>query len=304
MAKAQRFRADGWCDTLDKLLIPRFFVTPVSLDYDQHLFPGGRWLLCPAAFFDVKYEINPWMSIAHTPQHTRARRQWQTLHHTLLRLGAWVEYVEPHRDCPDMVFTANAGLNRGKQVVLSRFRHKERQLEAPYFKQWFEDHGYHVVEVHSGSFEGEGDALFAAEKLFCGWGFRSDREAYAEVQQALSIKELVYCRLVDPRFYHLDTCFCPLDSKRALFYPPAFDEESKKSMESHIELFPVTAEDAARFACNAVVLGRSVVLPSGCAETQNTLRKLGYESHPVELDEFLKAGGSAKCLTMRISHAA
>ena len=39
---------------------------------------------------------------------------------------------------------------------------------------------------------------------------------------------------------------------------------------------------------------------TGCEKLTSELRDWGYTPVAVELDEFLKAGGSAKCLTLRL----
>ena len=199
-----------------------------------------------------------------------------------------------------MVFTANAGLVKGSEVVLSRFRYAERQGEEGYFRSWFESHGYKVHLVSSGSFEGEGDALFAGEKLFCGWGFRSDRVTHDEVANHLGVKKLVAVELVDPRFYHLDTCFCPLTESLALIYLGAFSKQAVELLEREIELIHVPEAEALQFVCNAVVLGSDVIVPAGCATTYEKLAARGFQSYPVELSEFIKAGGAAKCLSLRL----
>ena len=264
------------------------------------LFPHGKWLLCPPTFFDVSYEINPWMDIDVPPDKQQAPEQWKMLHHTLLRLGAYIEYIEPQRGNPDLVFTANAGLVKGRKIVLSRFKHPERQGEEPLFHHWFESRNFEVVNIKDGSFEGEGDALFVGETLYCGYGFRSDKAIYSQVAKLLDVDSLVLCELADPRFYHLDTCFCPLDEHNAMFYPGAFTKESIREMEKKATLHPVTEKDAINFVCNAVVLGHSIVLPAKCDDTYDMLAKIGFESFPVNLSEFLKGGGSAKCLTLKI----
>lgn len=240
------------------------------------------------------------MDVSKTPDKLRASQQWMHLHHHLLRLGAWVEYVEHAKGVPDMVFTANAGLVKGKDAVLARFRYKERQGEEPYFRKWFEQHGYTVHELSNVAFEGEGDALFAGEVLFMGHGFRSDLAAADQLGKALHVKQVVPLKLVDPRFYHLDTCFCPLSPKLAMLFPGAFVAEELTQIEQHVEVIPVPEIDAAKFVCNAVVLGQDIVLPAGCPDTYALLEARGYRCHPVELSEFIKAGGAAKCLTLKI----
>ena len=105
----------------------------------------------------------------------------------------------------------------------------------------------------------------------------------------------------NPRFYHLDTCFCPLAPDRALWFPDAFDTYGKKVIESHVpHLIAVSEEEAFRFGCNAVVVGQTVLHNAGCPKLAESLDAAGYRSISILLDEFLKAGGSAKCLTFRI----
>lgn len=269
---------------------------------NSSLFPHGRWLVCRPRDYDVRYQINPWMDLTKTPEKALAASQWNNLHHHILRLGGWLEYVEHGDGWPDMVFTANAGLVRGKDVVLSKFRYAERAGEEPLFRAWFEANGFSVKEVAKGCFEGEGDALFAGAKLFCGYGFRSDRAAHEEVATLLGVSELIPVQLQDPRFYHLDTCFCPLTPTLALIHPGAFNDQDIKRLEQSIELIRVSPEDAVHFVCNAVVLGRDVVLPAGCDATYAALAKRGFTAYPVPLTEFIKAGGAAKCLSLRLDN--
>lgn len=268
------------------------------------LFPHGRWLLCQPHHFDIIYEINPWMSTANKPASDAADRQWQDLHHTLLRLGAYVEYIMPHKDVPDIVYTANGGLVKGSKVVLSKFRYPERRLEEPYFERWFEDAGYEVLKITSEhSFEGEGDALFAGDTLFAGFPFRSDPEAHQEVKKLLGIRELVLCELTDPRFYHIDTSFCPLSEDEAIIFKQAFAPDSFERMSKKIKLHEVPQEEGERFVCNAVVLGKDIVLPDDCPRTYELLDSLGYTAHPVKMNEFMKGGGASKCLTLFLDRA-
>jgi len=243
------------------------------------------------------------MDLTKTPQKEIAASQWMNLHHHILRLGGWLEYVEHADGWPDMVFTANAGLVRGREVVISKFRFKERAGEERYFKEWFLAAGYTVHELSSGAFEGEGDALFAGDTLFCGYGFRSDRSAHEEVASLLGVSKVVAVQLQDPRFYHLDTCFCPLTPKLALVHPGAFNAQDLATLEQSMELIRVPPEDAVHFVCNAVVLGTDVVLPAGCSTTYKALADRGFIAHPVPLGEFIKAGGAAKCLSLKLDNS-
>ena len=273
---------------------------------------GMKVLMCEPEYYDVCYEINPWMHVLRGVEVELARRQWQNLRDTIQDCGAEVVTIEQVATLPDMVFTANAGLVRGNQVWLSHFRFPERQKEYGHFRAWFEKAGFEIRgerpedfsdrvagRYRGPEFEGAGDALFLGDILFGGYGFRSDAAYYERIASA-GFEDIVLCRLVDPRFYHLDTCFCPLNARQALWWPQAFSDDSRWRMEQAAELIPVPEAEAQRFACNAVVLGGRVVVPSGCPETRGVLEGLGFAVHECGMSEFIKAGGACKCLTLRL----
>jgi N-dimethylarginine dimethylaminohydrolase len=261
-----------------------------------------RLLMVPPEHYGILYEINPWMHREVSVAASTAVEQWTRLRDLLSGpLGADVHQARPQPGLPDMVFTANAGLVYGDRVILSNFRYPERQGEARHFARWFEEHGFRVeyLPAHQ-SFEGEGDALFLGDTLFAGYYWRSDVRAHSRLSEMLGVRVLSL-QLVDPHYYHLDTCFCPLDEQTAAYYPPAFDDYARRVLAANVpRLIEVEPAEAARFACNAVVLGRQVALNTGCPVFESRLRDLGFTPHATPLDEFLKAGGSAKCLTLHL----
>ncbi len=257
-------------------------------------------LMCPPDFYGIEYEINPWMSRSVPNDAVKSREQWQALHDLLVSLGVDVQLMEPVKGLPDLVFTANAGLIWHDKVFLAAFRHTARQGETPVDAGWFQSAGFETISLPSSlNFEGAGDALFCGDTLFAGYFVRSDASAMQWLGAHMNCRVLPL-QLVDHHFYHLDTCFCPLDTQTALYFPPAFDDYARRAL-SHIpHLIPVQPEEAARFACNAVVVGHDVVMNTGCPQLEADLIKHGFTPHSTPLDEFLKAGGSAKCLTLRL----
>jgi lysine-ketoglutarate reductase/saccharopine dehydrogenase-like protein (TIGR00300 family) len=265
-----------------------------------------RFLMCSPDHYEVDYVINPWMEgNIHKSSRDRAVEQWQGLYH-LIQKRAIVDLVPPAVGWPDMVFTANAGLVLGDRVVLSRFLHRERQGEEPYFKAWFASNGFTVYELPKElPFEGAGDALFDREGrwLWAGYGFRSELDAHAYLSDWLDI-EVLSLRLVDERFYHLDTCFCPLSNGYLLYYPPAFDAYSNRLIELRVPVekrIIVAEADADVFACNSVNLGSIIIMNRASTNLTQQLNALGFEVWETPLTEFLKAGGAAKCLTLRVT---
>ena len=265
----------------------------------------ATFLMCPPEFFDVSYIINPWMhGNVRKIDNALAKQQWRSLYDILCD-HAIVRVVLPQPGSPDMVFTANAGLLRGRKFLVSRFRYPERQYEEPYFTEWFMDRGFEVsLMPRDIPFEGAGDALFdrGAERLWMAYGHRSVIGARDVIEDRLGV-EVVPLKLTDQRFYHLDTCFCALEGGHVMYYPPAFDDDSRKTIERLIpeaRRYAVSEEDALSFACNAVNAGKTIVVNRATKEFTAALGKRGYNVVQTPLTEFMKAGGSAKCLTLRL----
>ncbi len=263
-------------------------------------------LMCAPKHYEVDYVINPWMEgNIHRSSRDRAQEQWDRLYQ-VIKTYAIVDLVEPQLGWPDMVFTANAGLVLGETVVLSRFFHPERQGEEPHFQQWFEAQGYTVHTLpKSLPFEGAGDALLdrSGRWLWAGYGFRSELDSHPYLAKWLDV-EVLSLRLVDRRFYHLDTCFCPLADGYLLYYPPAFDTYSNRMIELRVpteKRIPIDEVDAVNFSCNAVNIDHVVVMNTASDGLKQILSDRGFTIVETPLTEFLKAGGAAKCLTLRVT---
>lgn len=260
-------------------------------------------LMCSPDYYGIYYEINPWMHLEKPADTQLAQQQWQGLYQAILRTGISVELIQPIAGLPDMVFTANAGLPFAQCVWIARFSSPERQEESLYFKQWFEKAGFTIVNAEDDFkqppyFEGAGDALFLGEKLIVGYGLRSQVLVY---QQAFFQQfNLICCQLIDPYFYHLDTCFCPINDHLALWYPAAFSAEARRQLEASCELIAVSAVEAKQFACNAVVIDQHIMIPSGCPALSTLLEQRGFIVQACDMSEYIKAGGACKCLTLQI----
>jgi N-dimethylarginine dimethylaminohydrolase len=219
-------------------------------------------LMCPPDYYGIDYEINPWMSRGRPSDPARAMSEWRALKELLELEGAAVHCLAPVEGLPDLVFTANAALVDGRVAVLSRFRHPQRQGEEQYNEAWFAGHGFEIRRPPPDSyFEGAGDALFCGETLLAGYRIRSDIRGYQEIGRQVG----------------------------------------RRAIESLIpELIPVEESEAQTFACNAVVVGRTVITNVGCPRLHRQLADRGFTPRETPLDEFVKAGGSAKCLTLRL----
>ena len=267
---------------------------------------GRRILMCPPRHFGVLYEINPWMSSEVTVDADRAGSEWENLAATLRAAGAEVVEMEPRPEVPDLVFTANAGLVNGDRFVPSHFRHPERQPETEVNAAWFAGAGWQVDRLPADlDHEGAGDALpFTPEGghtvLLSGYSFRSDARA------ATALADLLGCpvrpiQLVDPRLYHLDLTFCPLDGRRALVAPLGWDSYGRKVVEALVpEPLVLTDEETLSFCANSVVVGTTVVMPVATPRVARRLEAWGFDVVECRVNEFLKAGGGCRCLTLAL----
>ncbi len=190
-----------------------------------------RLLMCPPDYYGIEYEINPWMSRSRGCDREIARQEWTALGGLIRSLGADVVLLDPQPGLPDLVFTANAGLICRQRVFLSRFRHPARQGETAIDHAWFAAQSFLVEELPADlDFEGAGDALFCGETLFGGYLIRSDARALQWLGNELGCR-VIPLQLVDERYYHLDTCFCPIHSNAAIVYRPAFDRYGIQALE-------------------------------------------------------------------------
>jgi len=267
--------------------------------------------MCLPWHFDVQYVINPWMEgNYHRVDRRLAVEQWEGLRAALARAGAQVLTLgEPPSDCPDAVFIANAGLIFKNTFIPSYFKFMERAGEESFFAQEFSARRYKLANLHvtgpraQQAFEGAGDALYDRTRkiMWLGFGFRTQRGFKPALEAALEQKGALVrsLELVDPRFYHLDTCFCPLDDGNLLWYPPAFSNRSQHTIRtSYPDAVSVYALDAYLFACNAVSIGKNLITPKISPGLANQLWVMGYNVEQVDMSQYLRSGGACKCLTI------
>lgn len=283
--------------------------------FDIASLPGiplaGRVLMTTPAHFKVEYVINPHMegNIGAVDKE-RAQIQWEALRDTYKSLGVEVAVVNGAAGLPDMVFCANQTLpyrtpggNTG--VVLSRMHAPQRQGEVDFYEQFFEAEGYEILRLDGdivSDFEGMGDAIWHPGRylLWGGFGYRTDRKVYERLTERLGIPTIPL-EMTDPEFYHLDTCFCPLNETTVLIYPGAFQPEGIELIRAHFETILEAPEDEARhlFACNAHSPdGKHVIIQQGCTETNQLLRTAGFDVIEVDTSEYLKSGGSVFCMKL------
>jgi len=264
---------------------------------------GYTYLMCPPDYFGVFYEINPWMHTENAPDRDLAQQQWRNLVANIRAAGASVKTLEAVEGLPDLVFTANAGLVDGRRFVPSNFHYPERQPEVLHNNEWFRSHDFEITNFSSDPmlhFEGCGDAFIVRNQLIAGYGFRTDLASHALLSKLLGVK-VHSIRPIDPRLYHLDISFCPLDDRHAIIAPVVWDKQSCQGLEELIpEPLVLELDEALTFCANSIVIGKTIVMPHCPPRVGRILEKWGYDICVSPVTEFLKAGGGVRCLTLAL----
>ena len=259
-------------------------------------------LMSSPEYFRVEYSINPWMIEGVEVNLELAKDQWSGLKATIEKCGAEVKVIPGNTVYPDLVFTANSGIINDKHVLISNFKFHERQGEEAIYENWFKKNGYEVGRIPSEhKFEGRGDAFVYGEFLVGSYGVRSDKEALLFIADEFELTPKI-AKLVDEKFYHLDTCFqkLPTETNDAIFYPDAFEDSSLTEFSDLFNLIPVSKNDANKLACNSVVINDSVIFPSNEIEVIDKVAELGCNIEIANVSEFLKSGGACQCLVITL----
>ena len=294
---------------------------PVVSDRASHVTamgtPTAHLMMSAPEHFEVSYTINPWMqpsqwSVSSKKLAGDAKRGWNQLKQTYERLGAEIKVQQAASGLPDMVFTANAAVVLDRKVLLARFLCAERQGEEVHNRAFFEALRVQgvvdqIVEPPAGQyFEGAGDAIWDATRrlIWTGYGQRSSRDMFRTIEELYGVPAIAL-ELIDPRFYHLDTCFCVLSGGDVLWYPPAFSASAASAVREIVgedNLIEASDDDAFHLGVNSVCIGREVVMCHASTPTRAALTARGYHVNIVPLDSFNRSGGAAYCLTLRLDN--
>lgn len=255
-------------------------------------------LLCRPLFYQVNYQINPWMKIGSVDPKL-AMEQWLALKNTYHDLGLNVNIIDQVKGLPDMVFAADQGIPVKKGILISNFKYIQRQKETRVYKNWFKQNLYPTIELpKSLIFEGGGESIFFGNTLFVGTGFRTSPGSIPELIKITKL-DVSPLTLIDDRFYHLDTCLFCLDDKTGFYYPPAFDKKYLNILKNRVpHLIELSEHDALNFAANSVTVGKTVLCQKGSFDFEKKLQDLGYSIIRLDVSEFIKAGGGIHCLSL------
>jgi N-dimethylarginine dimethylaminohydrolase len=262
---------------------------------------GRKYLMCRPEHFRVDYAINPWMDVTAPVDTERALAQWDGLVDTIRAAGAEVEVIAQRPDTPDMVYAMNYGILDGDHVAITAFRHPERRPETESAEWWFGEAGLRTTRIADtgvGSFEA-GDAFLFGDTLLVADGPRTDRGAHDVLARTFDVS-VTPVGITSPWMYHLDLSFCPLDQRRAIVAPWAWDAQSWRRVAALVpEPLIIDEDEANTFCANSIVVDETVIMPAGVpVRVARQLEAWGFSVAEVAVDELHKGGGSVRCMTL------
>lgn len=259
-----------------------------------------KFLLCPPTYFNIEYEINPWMHIENKVTPNSVNEEYTLLKQTYLELSVQILEIPPQKGLPDMVYTANLGFAKDNIFIVANFKFPQRQKESIYSEQFFSKLGFEIKKLPPEiPWEGEGDFLKAGNKYFMGHGKRSSLKAKDYLSEILQ-GQVVPLKLIDPYFYHLDMCFFPLDANTVTINPRSFEPEGVETIRQHFKtVIETSPEDNQTMACNAEIVGNTIVVAESLSqELKDKYGALGYKTKELPMYQYIKGGGSIKCLSL------
>ena len=264
--------------------------------------PKKQIVMCPPDFYNIEYSINPWMDTGNTVIKENALKQYNKLKTSFENASAEITELPPVKGLPDMVYATNAGYAGNNIFIKANFKAAQRKYEADEAEKFFAKKGFDIFTMPGDiAFEGEGDLIRSESKYFLGCGIRSDEKA-AEILGKIIGKEIVPLELVNPYFYHLDTCFGPINDDLVVINPVAFSDNSLKTIHAKFKnVIFANEQDNSVLGCNLIVTGTNVFLGSGISDILRTgILSFGYSVNEIKMSEFLKGGGSVKCLSLEV----
>ncbi|MDR0218307.1 MAG: hypothetical protein LBI71_05395 [Enterobacteriaceae bacterium] len=262
-------------------------------------------LMCKPDFFDIEYVINDWMDTENKVDKVLAKKQWDYVYDRLVERGVKVKIIEPVQGLPDMTFAGDCGMIHNNKFLASNFRHPERQGERQHYIDFLKNEG---VEIHSVDpevyFEGLGDVIYWEDSIIFGFGPRSDKEAVKAIRDTYpELKVRGELHIQDNTFFHVALAFSFIDKDTIIYYPEAFTPESRKYIENNFSRRIAVSEYDAKelFVCNNIPIGKDILLHDCTPEVENKINELGFNVVKCDMSEYLKSGGSLRCLVLKLN---
>lgn len=264
-----------------------------------------KFLLSPPIYYEKVYDFSQDNNFyvkfrGEKVDRKRAWEQWSYVVDSYMEAGARVHIVEARQGLPELTFVGDSIFLFGKKAIISRFRHRERQQEAEYMKQWAQFKGFEILEIPEGLvFEGNAEAFYSHEKELIIMGYGGNRTSI-EVADILGDFLNVDVIPVEKYDFHLDVVLFLL--KNYVIY--AEDKVSPDSIErlsgAGFKTIPVKPHLIENLGLNSTYIDDTVFVNDSphVDELKRLYHSLGFRVKVVDTSQFHLVGGGVKCLTL------
>lgn len=199
---------------------------------------------------------------------------------------------------PEQVFTRDIGFTVGDRLFLADMASDIRKGEEAALQNWLlkENIPFRVSESRV---EG-GDVIVDRNRVFIGISSRTSEEAVSQLEQSLPDHEVIRVPF-NEKYLHLDCVFNVLSPETGLYFPQAFDDETRQKLESLYDLIEVNESEQFTMGTNVLSIGEGQLfsLPQN-PEVNTAMRKKGFDVIEVDFSEIIKSGGSFRCCSMPV----
>lgn len=267
-----------------------------------------RVLMCPPTALPALVGERSWQPAAPKLERARAVAQWQQLVDVVEANVAPVDPLVAEPWAWAMTFTRDLGIVVDDTVFALMPVSSRGPFEAPLFAKEMSQRNIELVNPDEPlRFDGGNVIADRHGRLLIGVARDAHRDlVHIGRDLAARTGRTAYAiPIAGGRFPHIDMALCELGERGWLVYPealPGFDL-TDPGWQAFFDGAPVIVADEVdgeRLACNLVVAGDVAIGPEVSTDLVRRLTGIGIDYIATPLDELLKAGGGAHCLTLEM----
>jgi len=227
------------------------------------------------------------------PDYELACVQHQNYIEALSNCDIEVTVLDENNHYPDSVFIEDTALLTPNCAIVmnpgAESRRGEPKEVIPILRNYYSS----IEFIESpGTAEG-GDIMMVGSHYYIGISSRTNQEGAGQVIQILENSGLSGSMVHMQDMLHLKTGMAYLENNNLL----ATGEFVTNKDFDHYNILEIDEKEA--YAANSIWINDHVLMPKGFPNTNNAIKKLGYEVIAVDTSEFMKLDGGVSCLSLR-----